>query len=139
MTDRIYTAEEALALLVKPDLRLTGLERELIASVAAESARADALAGQVAELSRRLGRYGDHDVECRYSRGFDDCSCGYGDSAEEAVNEAQTHDDRVRAKERERILDWLRNGPDRGRGSCAWEATVGDMRRELADELESGP
>lgn len=48
------------------------------------------------------------------------------------------HDRRVREEERARIVAWLRDGPDSGRGTLAFEETVGALRCELADAIERG-
>ena len=42
-------------------------------------------------------------------------------------------------RERAAVLAWLRYGSDpRARGSSAWEASVGDVLREAASEIERG-
>lgn len=36
------------------------------------------------------------------------------------------------------IVAWLREGPDPGRGTVAWDESVGAIRDELADAIEDG-
>lgn len=40
--------------------------------------------------------------------------------------------------DRAAVVAWLRFGADRGRGTAAWDETVGAMRAELADAIERG-
>lgn len=42
------------------------------------------------------------------------------------------------AAERARIVEWLRTGPDRGRGTAAWDEAIAPIRAELADAIERG-
>lgn len=42
------------------------------------------------------------------------------------------------AKERAAVVALLRDGPDSGRGTVAWDATVGPIRAELAYIIEHG-
>lgn len=42
------------------------------------------------------------------------------------------------AETRARIVEWLRTGPDRGRGTAAWDEAIAPIRAELADAIERG-